>query len=104
MARYGRNDGVFNALAAEDGLTPLEALSTFLRGEIRYICENEFVVHLDDLIFRRSTLALEGRATEALVAEVAAIAAPLLNWSEARTADEIERCNHRLRTNARGVA
>lgn len=104
IERYGRNDGVFTALAEEGGTTPLVSLSTFLHGEIRYICENEFVVHLDDLIFRRSTLALEGRATEALVAEVASIAAPLLGWSDARTNEEIERCNYRLRTNARGVA
>ena len=104
MARYGCNEGVFSALKEEGGLTPLVELPSFMRGEIRYICENEYVVHLDDLIFRRSTLALEGRATEPLVAEIAALAAPLMSWSESRTAEEIERCNHRLRTNARGVA
>ncbi len=103
MQRYGRNEGVLSALTEEGGLTPLAALPSFLHGEIRYICEREFVVHLDDLIFRRTTLALEGRATESLVAEIASIAAPLMNWSESCTADEIARCNHRLRTNARGV-
>lgn len=104
MQRYGRNEGVFTALAEEGGLTPLSSLPSFLHGEIRYICEQEYVVHLDDLIFRRSTLALEGRATESLVSEVALIASPLLGWDDARTADEIERCNYRLRTNARGVS
>ena len=103
MERYGRNDGVFTAVAEAGGASPLQSLPSYLLGEIRYHCTQEHVVHLDDLIFRRTTIALEGRATEALVAEIASIAAPLLGWDESRRAEEIERCNFRLRTNARGV-
>ena len=103
MERYGRNDGVFTAVAEAGGASPLQSLPSYLLGEIRYHCTQEHVVHLDDLIFRRTTIALEGRASEDLVAEIASIAAPLLSWDESRRAEEIERCNFRLRTNARGV-
>jgi len=103
MARYGRNRGVFSALAEEGGTTPLVALPSYMCGEIHYICRNEHIVHLDDLIFRRSTLALEGRATESLVAEVASIVAGSLGWDDNQTAEEIERCNYRLLTNAQGI-
>ena len=95
---------MLTALRAEGGLTPLASLPTFMHGEIIYICQHEYIVHLDDLIFRRSTLALEGRATESLVAEIAAIAAPVLGWDDERIADEIQRCNYRLSTNAQGIA
>lgn len=104
LERYGRNEGVFSALSQTGGLTPLTTLPSYLHGEIRYICEQEFVVHMDDLIFRRSTLALEGRVTESLVAEIAEIAAPILDWDAQRISDEVQRCNYRLSTNAQGVA
>jgi glycerol-3-phosphate dehydrogenase len=104
LQRYGRNESMLTALRAEGGLTPLASLPTFMHGEIIYICQHEYIVHLDDLIFRRSTLALEGRATESLVAEIAAIAAPVLGWDDERIADEIQRCNYRLSTNAQGIA
>ena len=68
MERYGRNEGVFSAVAEAGGATPLQALPSYLLGEIRYHCTQEHVVHLDDLIFRRTTIALEGRASEDLVA------------------------------------
>lgn len=97
LSRYGHNERLLEAFAAhDDARQPLQALPTFRVGEIRYICENELVTHLDDLIFRRTTLALEGRASAAAVEELAAIAAPIMNWDAAQIRAEIDRSNARL--------
>ncbi len=97
LERYGCNPGVIEALSAsEQAQQPLAALPDYRLGEIHYICKHEQITHLDDLIFRRTTLALEGRATMATVSELAHIAAPILGWDAQQTTAEIERCQVRL--------
>jgi glycerol-3-phosphate dehydrogenase len=58
-------------------------------GEIRYLCLNDMVTHLADLLFRRTTVAISGRFTNALLLEVAEIAAAALKWDASRTLQEI---------------
>lgn len=60
-----------------------EALATILRTEA--------VVHLDDLLLRRTPLALFGGLTPARFAAVSALAARTLGWDAARAAAETER-------------
>ncbi|WP_250456177.1 glycerol-3-phosphate dehydrogenase/oxidase [Caballeronia sp. ATUFL_M2_KS44] len=75
------DDGPDRPLAHEPGYTV---------REIRYLCENEMVTHLADLLFRRTTLAISGLLTKALVSEVAETAAPALGWDANRLQQEID--------------
>ncbi|KQV84384.1 glycerol-3-phosphate dehydrogenase/oxidase [Rhizobium sp. Root1220] len=58
--------------------------------EIDWIVRNELVVHLSDIVLRRTTLAIEGRLTLEGLHEIAGIAASGLGWSAERVAAEIE--------------
>ena len=51
----------------------------------------ESVVHLDDLILRRTILALSGGIGRAVLEEVAGALAPVLGWSGEETEREVER-------------
>jgi len=57
--------------------------------EIDWIARNELVVHLADIVLRRTTLAIEGRLTIEGLREIADIAAAALGWDAARTESEI---------------
>ena len=48
------------------------------------------MVHLTDLVCRRSVLAIRGLAGEAVLTELAELAAPVLDWDDARKAKEIQ--------------
>lgn len=61
----------------------------------------EDVIHLDDLIFRRTETAMLGRATEARVRELAEQASRTLGWTPQQTASEIERVRELLLTKHR---
>ncbi|SFA83029.1 glycerol-3-phosphate dehydrogenase [Rhizobium sp. NFR07] len=58
--------------------------------EIDWIVRNEMVVHLSDVVLRRTTLAIEGRLTLAGLREIAGIAGAALSWDAGRVAAEIE--------------
>jgi glycerol-3-phosphate dehydrogenase len=55
------------------------------------MAEQEKIVHLDDLILRRTIMALLGQLSFELLAELAGVLAPVLGWSEERMQQEIER-------------
>jgi glycerol-3-phosphate dehydrogenase len=74
-----------------DQLIPLKSLPEMTRGELIWILEGEDVLHLDDLILRRTVLAKLGKITPESLAEVAEICASRLGWSPAQTGQEIKR-------------
>jgi glycerol-3-phosphate dehydrogenase len=77
--------------------TPLKTLPDYSVGEIRRIAAEEYVQHLDDLVCRRSIIALLGRATEPALTELAQVAGEVLGWSAARQAAEVTRTLNELR-------
>ena len=85
--------------AAQDAApeTPLKNLPDYSVGEIRRLAAEEYVQHLDDLVCRRSIIALLGRATEPVLTELAEIAGEVLGWSTARQAAEVARALNELR-------
>ncbi|WP_267554568.1 glycerol-3-phosphate dehydrogenase/oxidase [Rhizobium rhizogenes] len=58
--------------------------------EIDWIARQELVVHLSDIVFRRTTLAIEGLLTMQGLHEIGAIAAKALHWDGQRLAKEID--------------
>ena len=88
LDRYGTTAESY--AKAADAETPLAALPNYTVGEIERIAATEHVVHLMDLICRRSTIAILGRANRTTLEELAHILAPALGWGDARRAQEVE--------------
>ena len=84
LDRYGTRAETY-AIASEH---PLQSLPEYTVEEIQRIAANEQVVHLSDVIHRRSTIALLGRATPAALAELADIVGDALNWDPDRKQQE----------------
>lgn len=70
---------------------PLETVAGYSRREIGYLAEHEKIIHLDDLILRRSNLAMLGRLTRPALDELAQILAESLAWDTERQQSEIAR-------------
>jgi len=97
LDRYGtRAEPVAAHLVAGQD-EPLRYHATYTRREIEFLVANEGVVHLDDLVLRRTAIALLGELTAELLDELAVIAAPLRSWPEDETAGEIERTTEILK-------
>ncbi len=60
-------------------------------GEMKFILAKEDVIHLDDLILRRTMLGKLGRITSAGLQEIAQICGEVLGWSDQESHNEIDR-------------
>jgi len=81
LERYGN---AAHRIAEASGNAFCEDLATlpdYSRGEIQALIRGEQVVTLSDLLFRRTTIAIAGRLTRAVIDELAEIAADVLNWT-----------------------
>jgi len=90
LKRYGTTAGSIIRDEAKVGVTYLPETDTVSRAEIAWIARNELVVHLADVVLRRTTLAIDGALTADNLAAIADILALELGWDEARKAEEIE--------------
>lgn len=97
LGRYGTQAKPLADCLAADGDAPLPMLPGYSAAELRYLCRETGVVHLDDLVMRRTLLAISGLVTDAVLAEVAKIAAQALDWDSARRDDELSACARLLR-------
>jgi glycerol-3-phosphate dehydrogenase len=69
----------------------LESLPNYSRGEIVFLAKKEKVIHLNDLVLRRTNIAKLGMLTRPLLVELADILAETLGWSDKRRNTEIAR-------------
>uniref|UniRef100_UPI0013E40BE6 glycerol-3-phosphate dehydrogenase/oxidase n=1 Tax=Microbacterium sp. CPCC 204701 TaxID=2493084 RepID=UPI0013E40BE6 len=92
LDRYGTvAASVVDAIAADDADAPLDHAPTYSSGELRHLASTEAVVHLDDVLMRRTSMAFTGGATTDAATEVAEAIAPVLGWDAARVSAEVER-------------
>jgi glycerol-3-phosphate dehydrogenase len=89
VERYGSTARAVVAHASTTASQPLASLPGYSTGEIAYICQTENVRRLADLLLRRTAITMEGLLTSSVIAETAKIAARVLGWDKARTAEEI---------------
>lgn len=91
LDRYGTTA---RAIAAHETVTtdtrPIVGAANHRTAEIDWIARNERVCHLEDVVLRRTQLAITGELTRAGLEQIAAIAAGALGWSDSRTKSEIE--------------
>ncbi len=89
--RYGMRAENLVLFLAEEADRPLQTLSDYTWREITFLLQHEKVIHLDDLILRRTSLAILGHLSKPVVEELASLAANVLGWDETRRRSEIER-------------
>lgn len=89
--RYGTRAEAAALSIARQPDQPLKSLPDFTRREIAFLCQQEQVVHLDDLLLRRTLLAMLGRLTRAAVEEMSDAAGESLGWDEGRKKAEAAR-------------
>ncbi|GAA1927281.1 glycerol-3-phosphate dehydrogenase/oxidase [Microbacterium aoyamense] len=90
LDRYGTVAAdVIAGLDAED--RPLETVPGYSTGELRHLARTEGVVHLDDILQRRTSLAFTGRVSHASATEIAEAIAPVMRWDAASVAIETGR-------------
>lgn len=89
LDRYGTvASGLIDALGDDDA--PLQSLPAYSTGELRYVASTERVVHLADVLLRRTSIAFTGAATAPVAVEIAAVLAPVLGWDAAAQAAEVD--------------
>ena len=89
--RYGTRLRDLAAFVMERKDAPLKHFPEMTRGEVAFLAEHERIVHLDDLLLRRTMLAYLGRLTRPLVEELADILGDSLGWGRARKKAEAAR-------------
>ncbi|MGD0682286.1 MAG: glycerol-3-phosphate dehydrogenase/oxidase [Terracidiphilus sp.] len=89
--RYGTSADRVAAYMCAGPDAPLAHHAGYSRREIEFIALNERVVHLDDLIMRRTLIGILGELTPSLLNELAAIVAQVQHWPKEKTTAEIER-------------
>jgi glycerol-3-phosphate dehydrogenase len=96
FARYGSRCREVSAYQAGKD-TPLVHYPDMTHREVAFLVEKEKVVHLDDLILRRSLMAFLGHLSRPLIAELADILSEILGWDKSRRQAEVVRTRQILR-------
>ncbi|MFC3088667.1 glycerol-3-phosphate dehydrogenase/oxidase [Tabrizicola soli] len=73
LARYGTRAGIYVEALAGQGETMLASAPDYAREEIRHIAATERVGGLEDILYRRTLLALTGRDRPEVRAELSAL-------------------------------
>ena len=89
--RYGTRAAEIATFITQGDDAPLTHHPGYSQREIIFLAQTEKVVHLDDLILRRSLLGMLGEVTAGLVGELTAVVAPILHWNPTRQQAEIAR-------------
>lgn len=88
QGRYGPQAAALIAAAQEGELEPIPGTET-LWAQLRWAARHEAVLHLDDLMLRRSRLGIQlAHSGEAVLPRVRAICQPELGWDDQRWAAE----------------
>jgi len=89
--KYGTRATEFAAYIAKGADEKLTNMPSWSRREIEYLAHKEKVLHLGDLLLRRSTLAWLGMLTREGLDEFASVLGDALGWTSERKGAEIQR-------------
>jgi glycerol-3-phosphate dehydrogenase len=89
--RYGTGARQVAAFIADGPDETLHYHTQYSRREIMFIAQSERVVHIDDLLLRRTSIAILGELTLPLLEELAAVVGDALDWPPARRQAEVDR-------------
>lgn len=97
LERYGTRATALIEELAEAGDDALRNAPDYSEQEISRLIRTEHVVHLLDLLQRRTSIAFTGGASTALLAELAALLAGVLGWTEQQAENEVRAAAENLR-------
>jgi glycerol-3-phosphate dehydrogenase len=80
LGRYGTHATDIIDYIVENGDVALASSTEYSRTEIEYLVSQESVVHLPDLLLRRTSIAFTGTVTAPLLEELADVMAEQLGW------------------------
>lgn len=89
LERYGTRAEAFLDEVEGETDAPLGHHAGYSRREIAWLVRNERVVHLIDLVLRRTSIAFTGAVTLPLLDELAELAGAELGWDAPRRIEEI---------------
>jgi len=89
--RYGTRAQEIAAFMAGDYDAALKHKTDMTRREIAFLAQHEKIVHLDDLLLRRTMLAFLGELTLPLVEELAEYVGEALGWTKAQKKAQVSR-------------
>lgn len=89
--RYGTRAEEIADYIAQANDQPLEHHPTYSQREVEFLVTEEKLTHLDDLVLRRSIIAMLGYLTPDLLKELADVTGNTLGWSDERKQTEMER-------------
>lgn len=89
--RYGMRAEQVAGFIGRGEDAPLKSLPSYSRGEISFLAQHEKIIHLDDLLLRRSMLAMLGRLTREAVIEIADALGDSLSWRNEQKESEVRR-------------
>lgn len=91
FTRYGtRAKEVASYISQQEDQT-LKHVPQFSRGEIAYMAKFEKVLHLEDLVLRRTSLAKLGDLNLPMLEELCQVLGDELHWSATRRTEELQR-------------
>ncbi len=96
LERYGTRAADFAGFISHDPDCPLEHFPQYSRNELRYLIHHEQVQTLEDLLVRRTPMAISGALTQARIEEIATLFGSELGWDEAHTAEHLATTISRL--------
>lgn len=97
LDRYGTTASRIAGHAAASDADRLPGTTDVSLREIDWILRHEHVVHLDDLVKRRTTLAIAGGLAGADIDRIADHAVAVLGWPKDRKTAEVEALRRLLR-------
>jgi glycerol-3-phosphate dehydrogenase len=89
--RYGTRAEAVAMFLSKQPDQPLKSLPDFSRREIAFLAQNEKLVHLDDLILRRSLMGMLGQLTRSALDELADVVVEACGWDAAQKKAEVSR-------------
>lgn len=89
--RYGTRAKQVAAFMKQGEDAPIAAWPNFSRREILYLVQNEKILHLDDLLLRRTLLAYLGELSVPLIEEMADAVSAGLGWDADQKKAEVDR-------------
>ncbi len=96
LGRYGTRAVDVIDVITEGPDEPLESDPSYSTAEIRYLVERESVVHLADMVLRRTNHAFTGEISTELLSELSRIIGGVNGWDEPRIADEVRQAEDEL--------
>jgi glycerol-3-phosphate dehydrogenase len=94
--RYGSRMDALAAFIKRAEDAPLTSLPEYSQREIMFLAQHEKIVHLDDLLLRRTMLAMLGHLTRDVVTELATVLGEALGWEDKQKNTEAARALHLL--------